>query len=64
MKKSDWLWLLAYPLYQILGTIRHEAGHALAAWLQGAEITEFVFLPGMRGEIFYWGYVRWTGETT
>ena len=63
MKKTDLLWTLAYPLYQTIGTIRHEGGHALVAWLQGAEIEEFVFIPRMRGDIFYWGYVRWVGNT-
>jgi hypothetical protein len=63
MKKNDLLWFLAYPIYQIIGTIRHEAGHALVAWLQGAEINKFVFFPGMHGDIFYWGYVQWTGQT-
>ena len=33
LKREDLLWLLAYPLYQIIGTIRHEASHALLAWL-------------------------------
>lgn len=63
MKKTDLLWTLAYPLYQTIGTIRHEGGHALVAWLQGAEIEEFVFIPRIRGDIFYWGYVRWVGNT-
>ena len=64
MKKTDLLWALAYPIYQTIGTIRHEAGHALVAWLQSARITEFVFFPGRHGEIFYWGYVNWQGEIT
>jgi phosphoglycerol transferase MdoB-like AlkP superfamily enzyme len=54
------LWAFAYPLYQIIGTLRHEASHALAAVLEGATIEEFVFWP-TRG---YWGYVRWSGQTT
>lgn len=63
MKKSDWLWILAYPVYQTIGTLRHEGGHALAAWLQGAQITEFVFLPGFRNGQLFFGYVSWIGET-
>ncbi|MBN2046015.1 MAG: hypothetical protein JW757_13415 [Anaerolineales bacterium] len=64
MKKRDLFWLLAVPIYLILGTIRHEAAHALTAWQQGAEITEFVFLPGFRGDQFYFGYVSWIGGET
>jgi hypothetical protein len=64
LKKADLLWLLAYPLYQIIGTIRHEASHALLAWLQGSTITEFVFWPTVdeRG-IFRWGYVEFSGPS-
>ena len=60
MRFRDLLWILAYPIYQILGTLRHEASHALAAVAEGARITEFVFWP-TRG---YWGYVRWEGVVT
>jgi len=60
----DLLWhLLAYPIYQILGTIRHEACHALTARSFGADILEFKFLPGRRDDgQWYWGYVRWRGD--
>jgi hypothetical protein len=62
MKKRDALWLLALPIYQIIGTIRHEGSHAFAAWLQGATITEFRFLPFIHGNYgFVWGLVNWTG---
>jgi hypothetical protein len=60
VKKTDLLWVLAYPVYQLIGTLRHEASHALAAVLEGARVTEFVFWP-TRG---YWGYVRWEGSVT
>jgi hypothetical protein len=60
MKKQDLLWILAYPLYQIIGTLRHEAGHALVAMLEGNTITEFVFWPTSEG----WGYVSWDGPAT
>ena len=60
MKITDLLWILAYPVYQIIGTLRHEASHALAALLERARITEFVFWP-TRG---YWGYVIWEGPVT
>lgn len=58
------LWALAYPVYQMISTIRHEAGHALVALIEGAEIIEFVFLPGIAGGQFYFGYVRWEGATS
>jgi hypothetical protein len=60
MRKTDLLWIFAYPLYQIIGTFRHEAGHALAALLEGETITEFVFWPTSSG----WGYVVWEGPST
>jgi hypothetical protein len=59
----DLLWLLAYPVYQILGTLRHEGSHAIAAILQGAKITEFVFWPTLRKQGLYWGYVNYHEET-
>ena len=65
LRKSDLLWLLAYPIYQLVGTLRHEASHALAALLEGAEIRQFVFWPTVReGRGFSWGYVRWHGHTS
>lgn len=60
MKKTDWLWALAYPLYQLIGTARHEAGHALVALAQGQEIVRFVFWP-TNGR---WGYVSINGSWT
>jgi len=46
-------------------TARHEASHALVAWLEGAEISELRLLPGMHPELgFYFGYVMHSGETT
>ena len=61
MRKTDLLWILAYPIYQLLGTLRHEAGHALVILAQGGEITEFTFWPTEGG---YWGYVSWQGESS
>ena len=63
MKKKDLYWLFGYPIYQLIGTFRHEASHALVAWLQGAQITEFVFWPTVGEAGFFWGYVRWVGQT-
>ena len=60
MKIKDLLWILAYPIYQLLGTFRHEASHAMAAMLEGYRITEFVFWP-TKG---YWGYVNWDGPAS
>ncbi len=60
MKITDLVWILAYPAYQLIGTLRHELSHALAAMLEGAKITEFVFLPTQG----YWGYVNWEGPVT
>jgi hypothetical protein len=57
MRWRDLFWVLAYPIYQVIGTFRHEAGHALAAMAFGGVIEEFVFIP-TKG---YWGYVRWDG---
>jgi hypothetical protein len=60
MSKRDLLWALAYPLYQLLGSFRHEASHALVAIAQGATITDFVIWPTSNG----WGYVDWEGRVT
>jgi hypothetical protein len=59
----DLLWILAYPLYQSIGTFRHEASHAVVAILQGARIQEFVFWPTWSGPTLRWGYVSWSGST-
>ena len=64
LRKSHLLWIFAYPIYQAMGTIRHEASHALAAVLQGGRIEEFVFFPSIHEKMgFVWGYVRWVGST-
>jgi hypothetical protein len=65
LKKADLLWILAYPLYQIIGTIRHEASHALMAWLEGSTVNKFVFWPTVnQSGRFLWGYVELSGPTT
>ena len=63
LQKMDLLWILAYPLYQLTGTFRHEASHALVAVFQGARIEEFVFWPTWSGSTFSWGYMSWSGAT-
>lgn len=58
-------WGLLYPLYQVIGTARHEASHAAVAMLQGARITEMAVLPSHRPERgWLWGYVRFQGGQT
>ena len=64
MKRKDLLWLLLYPVYQTVSTIRHEGSHALAAMAEGADITEFVFWPNFDLGRFQWGYVEWEGVRT
>ena len=61
--RRDLHWILAYPLYQLIGSLRHEASHALAAVLQGATIHRFVFWPTWTGSGLRWGYVSWSGPT-
>jgi hypothetical protein len=64
VKRKDLLWILAYPVYQIIGTLRHEGSHALAAMAEGARITQFVFWPNFDLGGFQWGYTGWNGSTT
>jgi hypothetical protein len=64
MRKRDFLWAFAYPVYQIIGTARHEGSHALAAMAEGAKITNFVFWPNFDLGRFLWGYAGWEGSTT
>jgi hypothetical protein len=64
LKKTDLLWLLGYPLYQIVGTVRHEGSHALAAVLHGATLTHFVIWPSFVNGRLLWGYVEYTGSDT
>jgi hypothetical protein len=64
VKRKDLLWILAYPVYQTIGTIRHEGSHALAAMAEGAEVKSFVFWPNFDLGRFTWGYVSWQGYMT
>lgn len=63
MKIKDLWWLLAYPIYQIIGTFRHESAHALISILGGGEVSKFVFWPSTLNGRFYWGYVICDGPT-
>ena len=58
MKKTDLWWLLAWPVYQLVGTARHELSHAVVAVWHGARITQIEVLPSFQPEGFRWGYVR------
>lgn len=49
--------LLLFPLYQTVGTIKHEGAHALAAIYAGFDIQRFVFWPQRDLGTFTWGYV-------
>lgn len=61
----DWTWIdilihiLLLPIYQIVGTLKHEGAHAIAAKLSGFEIMSFKFLPHRYNGSFYWGRVTW-----
>ncbi len=50
--------LLLYPVYQVLGTIRHEFAHVLAALFQGVEVLEVRVFPSRIEGKWYWGFVR------
>jgi hypothetical protein len=57
MRRRDLFWLAGYPLYQLVGSLRHEAAHALAAIAYGGRVTEFVIVPTAG----FFGYVRYAG---
>lgn len=64
-RKLDLFWILACPLYLVLGIIRHEGSHVLAAVGEGATITEFNFIPSVRPDaVFVWGYVLVDGDVS
>jgi hypothetical protein len=57
-------WALLYPLYQIIGTARHELSHAVTGVLQGGTLLDIRLLPmhdPVRG--WFWGYARFAGPT-
>lgn len=66
--KHDLWWLLAAPVWAVLGTARHEFSHALIAVAQGAEIHEIRLFPVLdpnRGiSSLLWGYISWSGGQT
>jgi hypothetical protein len=62
---TDWwvflIHVLLYPLYQIIGTAKHEYSHAFAAKCQGLTVTEINILPKRIDGRWYWGYFRYIG---
>jgi hypothetical protein len=54
---------LCYPIYQILGTIRHELAHVIAARLSGVGILEWKVIPHFYNDQFYWGRVQYDPAT-
>jgi hypothetical protein len=60
---KDLVWVLAYPLYQLVGNLWGEARHALAAVLRGARTQESVFWPSFTQPALRCGYVSWSGST-
>jgi hypothetical protein len=64
VKKKDFLWALASPVYAIITVIRHEGSHALAAIAEGAHVKEFIFWPHFRNGRFVFGWTGWSGSTT
>lgn len=60
---TNWHYLLlhltlGYPIYQLLGTIKHELAHAVAFKLSGFGIQEFRILPFRNNDgTFFWGCV-------
>src|SRR5690242_19390678 len=63
LRRADLLWVLALPVYQLIGTVRHEAFHAVVAAAEGARITRFVAWPSVYEHQFLWGYIIWQGRT-
>jgi hypothetical protein len=61
IKRIDFLWLLAAPLYLIATTLRHEGSHALVAMLEGCKVVDVVILPSFRGG-FTFGYAALAGD--
>ncbi|NIN63998.1 MAG: hypothetical protein GTO63_04630, partial [Anaerolineae bacterium] len=57
LARKDLVWLLATPLYILIGTLRHELSHAIVALLLGAQIERLVFWPTWSETGFRWGYV-------
>lgn len=48
-------------LYLLLGNLKHEGAHAIAAKLRGYKITAFKFWPHKRDGRWMFGWVSWSG---
>ena len=63
MNVIDWkvvlIHILCYPIYQILGTIRHECSHAIACWLSGVRVKSIKVIPHRHEGSFYWGRIMY-----
>jgi Peptidase M50B-like len=64
MRLVDLWWLAAYPVYQTLGTIRHEGSHALMAKAYGGTVNTIVLYPQTDLGRFTWGYTTWSGTAS
>jgi hypothetical protein len=50
--------VVGFPIYQILGTIRHELSHAVAFWASGYGVKELRLLPHFdKDGTFHWGHI-------
>ena len=67
MSNIEWYHLLIHllcaPLYQIIGTARHESSHALVGWVSHLDILEIRILPSRHNGRFLWGLVRFDPKT-
>ncbi len=62
MRKLELLWILAFPVYYLINSFRHELAHALAAVLEGARLLALSFMPNSQAGAF-WNGALWQGET-
>lgn len=48
--------VVGYPVYQILGTVRHELSHVVSYWLSGYGVQDLHLLPFRdKDGTFFWG---------
>ena len=47
--------VLCYPIYQLIGTIRHELAHAVAAWATNVRVIGVKVLPHRFNGHWLWG---------
>jgi len=56
--KKHWIHILIGIPMVVGWTILHELAHCVAAWVQGGNVTEFVWLPSAQG----WGHMRYSNS--